>query len=186
MPRLAADAILDFVKKAKLSQEELTTILVSALRSTGVRSHIIYHLLVDLVNYHSLLTEIMKLTQFLEKLFISIIEHDCNFVPQAACDCLLILSNCDDQLFEGLNQTALFKKVLARLKRSSDTESIVLLLRMITQGGELKQNDVKRLVVCEDFLFTFFLRNIELGNSPLSVSLFLFLTHCIRYIKGGY
>jgi hypothetical protein len=185
MTRLAADSILDLTKKTKLSREELTTVLTAALKATGVRAVAIYHMVTELKEYHRAIAKTVKATTFLERLFGSIIDQECDFVGPIACHFLLVLSDNEENLFDGLQKTPVFEKLLGNLKRASSDqcESLVVLFRMMLAGGELKRTDLEQLAGFEDLIFTILLRNIETGNAFQSVALFQIVTYGSKYLQ---
>jgi hypothetical protein len=143
-------------------------------------------MLVELRKYHRVIAKTIQSTAFLEKLLASLIDQECDFVRPIACHFLLILSENDENLFDGLQKTPLFEQLLLKLRKSAPTEceSLVVLLRMLLTGGEPKRNDLEQLAAVEDFIFTLFLRNIEFGNAFQAVALFQIITFCSKYIEG--
>lgn len=187
---LASMTILDLVKKTKLTEEELTTILMTAITSKGYNAFTLFHLLSDLTEYHSTIASIIKSTEYMETLFISLLSHEEEFVAESGVHFLLCLSDCDSNLFSGLNQTDLFATILNSLieipsnDSSYRSEPFIVLLRLILKSGPPKKTDVTLLIQYEDPIFTSFLRHIENNDSYLSIEYFLFIQNCSKYIKG--
>ena len=187
---LACSAIRDLVKKTKLTDDELTTILMAALTAKGYNAFTLFNLLTDLSDYHSTITAIIKTTEYLETLFSSLLSHDEEYVTESGCNLLLSLSDYDPQLFNGLNESNLFSEIFHVLLEipnnvaSFRSEPFIILLRLLFTGGAPKKSDIALLTNHEDFIFTTFLRHVENNESYLSVSLFLFIQQCSKYIKG--
>lgn len=187
---LASMAILDLVKKAKLTEEELTTILMTAITAKGYNAFSLFRLLSDLTEYHPTIASIIKTTEYMETLFVSLLTHEEEFVAESGCHFLLCLSDCDSTLFTGLNQTDLFATIFTSLMEipSADSgyrsEPYIVLLRLILKSGPLKKTDVSLLIQYEDAIFTSFLRHIENNDSYLSIEFFLFIQNCSKFIKG--
>ncbi|OHT12182.1 hypothetical protein TRFO_18194 [Tritrichomonas foetus] len=187
---LAADAIRDLVQKTKLTEEELTTLLMTAVTAKGYNAYTLFHLLVDLTEYHPAIASIVKTTEYLETLFVSLLSHEEEFVAESGCHLLLCLADNDPHLFVGLNETNLFMTIFSALteipvnESSFRSEPFVILLRFLYQGGPPKKSDIALLTQKEDYIFTTFLRHIENNESFLSVCLFLFISQSAKYIKG--
>ena len=184
MPILASDGILDLVKRTRLVKEDITSLLVAAMRAKGIRAVTIFRLLIQLTEYHGMIAHLVKQTQYLEELFRSLISHEESYVAPCGCQFLLQLSENDCQLLAGLNKSEIFGAALEALVMSSPQrlESLVVLVSMLT--FDLKKSDVDALRQAEDFLFTAFLRAIEDNNSFLSLMLFRVLHKSARFIKG--
>lgn len=187
---LASMAIIDLVKKSKLTEEELTTILMTAITAKSYNAFTLFHLLSDLTEYHPIIANIIKTTEYMETLFVSLLSHEEEYVAESGCHFLLCLSDCDSNLFSGLNQTDLFATILASLLEIPATDSgyrsepFIVLLRLILKSGPPKKTDVSLLTQNEDAIFTSFLRHIENNDSYLSIEFFLFIQSCSKYIKG--
>ena len=134
MPILSADAMLEVVKKTPLTQEQVTTLLMSALSANGIRAVTIFHLLVNLSEYHPIIAQIVKRTRYLEQLFMATIKHEEGYVAPCACQFLLSLGDCDCEVLSGLNKSDLFMKVLEALILAGESkmESFGVLLSMLS------------------------------------------------------
>lgn len=187
---LASLSIRDLIKKTKLTEEELTTILMTAITAKGYNAYTLFHLLCDLTEYHSAIASIIKTTEYLETLFVSLLAHEEEFVAESGCHFLLCLSDCDSNLFSGLNETDLFATIFTSMVDIPASESSIrgepytILLRLLFKSGPPKRTDVALLTQFEDIVFTSFLRYIENNHSYLAVSFFLFILQCAKYIKG--
>ena len=184
MPTLSADAIRDVVKKTPLTKEQITTLLMSILTANGMRAVVIYHLLINLSEYHPIIAQIVKMTKYIQKLLVSVINHEEEFIAPCACQLLLSLGDCDAELLAGLRKSDLFIKILEALILAGENkiESFAVLLSMLSP--ELNKSDVAALAQAADFLFTSFLRAIENNNAFLSLVLFRLLHKCAPSMKG--
>ena len=134
MPILSADAMLEVVKKTPLTQEQVTTLLMSALSANGIRAVTIFHLLVNLSEYHPIIAQIVKRTRYLEQLFMATIKHEEGYIAPCACQFLLSLGDADCEVLSGLNKSDLFMKVLEALILAGESkmESFGVLLSMLS------------------------------------------------------
>ncbi|EAY20243.1 hypothetical protein TVAG_021900 [Trichomonas vaginalis G3] len=190
MKQLARDTILSLKDKAPLAPRELLVLLTSILNSNGADAYFVIDCIRQLNIYHTQFANGIKTTDYLVSLvdYISKCEYD--FVSISACHLLQILVEIDPTLFQEIPCNKIFAKIFNRFatlpeKTSVEKlESIFIILILLVQNNSLSEDDVDLLQTEENYLFTCFVRHIELNNAYLSLLIFRFIDECVTYFPN--
>lgn len=189
MKQLARDTILSLKEKTQISQKEIVVLLTSILNSTGIDSYFIIDCIRQLTAYHVQFAATIKSTDFIVKFVDYITNCEYDFVSVSACHLLQILCDNEPTLFEEMPGIDLFSNIFNKFLALPDNaqterlESIFLVLFLIIKNNALAQEDIELLQEEESFLFTNFVRQIELNNAYLSLIILRFLDECCTYIE---
>lgn len=186
---ISATIVLQYSDEIDVSQKDCESLLKAAMNSQGMRSYVIYKLLIEMNgNGHKrLLTILQKNSNFFNSLIQSILDCDFGFVTIAGANLLLVLFEMNS-ISSETDISEPFSKAMkiilsGKVEDIDKLDSLLLIVRLLISMRESMTQIIQVLQENEDLIFIAFQRQIELNNSFISIHFFLFIFAASHFFK---
>lgn len=186
---ISATVILQYSDEIDIAQKDYEQLLKAAMNSQGMRSYVIYKLLIEIngSGHKRLLAILQKNSNFFNMLIQSILDCEFGFVTIAGANLLLVLFEMNP-ISSEIDISEPFTKAMkiilsGKVDDVDKLDSLLLIVRLLISMRESMTQIIQVLQENEDSIFIAFQRQIELNNSFISIHFFLFIFAASHFFK---